>query len=159
MSNQLLFINSEDAFTSKSFEVMFAEGRLAESTNNLRVVQSGATSAPITLEVQGNIVADKFRGRSDAKLKTDVRDLSDALDTIKRLTGKSYVFKHDVDATYGFVAQDVQEVLPSLVKEDGDFLSISYFELLPFLVESIKELDSRLNQLASSVTTKKHTSI
>lgn len=147
MSNQLLFINTEDAFTSKSFEVMFAEGIFAESSNNLRVLQPDQTNASITLEVQGNIIADKFRGRSDERLKTNVRDLASGLTTIKQIVGKAYNLNHETETSYGFIAQDVQKVVPSIVKDEGNLLSISYFELLPFIVESIKELDRRLENI------------
>lgn len=150
-TNQLLFINSEDAFTSKSFEVMYAEGQLAESSSLLRVVEPDSVTGSITLEVQGNIVADKYRGRSDARIKTDIQDLNDALATVKRLTGKMYTLNNDRESTYGFIAQDVQQVLPTLVKDDGEYLSISYFELLPFIVEAIKQLDEKLTTISSRI--------
>ena len=58
---------------------------------------------------------------------------------------------HDV----GFIAQEVQEVIPELVKEvdsigenDGDkHLAVDYAKLVPVLVESIKELKKEIEEI------------
>jgi hypothetical protein len=149
MSNQVLFVTSEQEYTSKSLELMFAEGLLAESTDHLRVIKSSNAPSQITLEVNGSIIADKFRGRSDASLKSDVKEVSEALDTIKRIVGVSYKLREDSNESYGFIAQDVQRILPNIVQPVGEYLSISYLELLPFIVESIKELDAKIDKLCS----------
>jgi Chaperone of endosialidase len=56
----------------------------------------------------------------------------------------------------GFIAQEIQVVLPNLVKEsntlDGESaLSVDYFGLLPLLVESIKELQGQVDLLKKEV--------
>jgi len=49
---------------------------------------------------------------------------------------------------YGFIAQDLQEIYPELVKKDNEgFLSIDYVSLIPVLVEAVKELQSEINTL------------
>jgi|TARA_B110000261_G_scaffold161005_1_gene201650 hypothetical protein len=152
MSNQLLFVNSTQEYTSKSFELLFAEGRLAESTSHLSVVKSSPSSSQITVEINGSIIADKFRGRSDVALKSDIKQVSDALATIKRIVGVSYKLREDSNESYGFIAQEVQTILPNIVQPDGEHLSISYLELLPFIVESIKDLDAKVEKLCKLVS-------
>ena len=49
---------------------------------------------------------------------------------------------------FGFIAQELQQVYPDLVYEqDNGFLSVNYTELIPILVESIKELKAEVDEL------------
>ena len=49
---------------------------------------------------------------------------------------------------FGFVAQELQQVYPDLVYEnDNGYLSVNYTELIPILVESIKELKAEVDEL------------
>ena len=73
-------------------------------------------------------------------------------DTIVTNTGffdeKSQLFqkKH-----YGLVAQDLQEIYPDLVYEnDNGYLAINYTEIIPLLIQSIKELKEEVDKLASA---------
>jgi hypothetical protein len=52
----------------------------------------------------------------------------------------------------GFIAQDVRQVLPDVVSEDDSgMLSMSYDEIVPLLVEAIKEQQSKIEQLCSAL--------
>ncbi len=54
---------------------------------------------------------------------------------------------------FGFVAQELQQVYPDLVYEnDNGYLSVNYTELIPILVQSIKELKSELDELKSAAS-------
>ncbi len=49
---------------------------------------------------------------------------------------------------YGLIAQEVREIYPDLVYEDGDgYLSIDYISIIPLLIQSIKEQNTRIKQL------------
>ena len=49
---------------------------------------------------------------------------------------------------FGFVAQELQQVYPDLVYEnDNGYLSVNYTELIPILVQSIKELNAKVESL------------
>ena len=56
-----------------------------------------------------------------------------------------------VDRTkFGFIAQQVQEVIPEIVSispKTEDTLALDYKEIIPFLVESIKELKNEIEEL------------
>ena len=49
----------------------------------------------------------------------------------------------------GVIAQDVQKIFPELVSEimDSDYLGVNYAQLIPVLVEAIRELDENYAQL------------
>ena len=51
---------------------------------------------------------------------------------------------------FGLVAQELQQVYPDLVYEnDNGYLSVNYTELIPVLIQSIKELNAKVEQLSS----------
>ena len=65
-------------------------------------------------------------------------------DTMKELSGKS-------GYEYGLIAQEVQKECPEMViKEDDGYLSIDYIQMIPVLVECIKELKIEIDSLKSN---------
>ena len=51
---------------------------------------------------------------------------------------------------FGLVAQELREIYPDLVYEnDNGYLSINYTELIPVLIQGIKELKAKVEQLSS----------
>lgn len=105
---------------------------------------------------------------SDARLKTEISCIENALDKVDQLTGILYTQNklaesfgyNNYDVQVGLRAQDVQLVQPEAVKpapfdiaEDGssksgeNYLTVQYEKLVPLLVEAIKELRVELKQL------------
>jgi len=58
----------------------------------------------------------------------------------------------DIKEDIGFIAQDVQEVLPELVRENkkGN-LSLRYQGITPILLEAIKELKAEIEELKKQI--------
>ena len=95
-----------------------------------------------TLKVNGKMYATKFITSSDARLKTDIRALNNALDTVLSLQGKQYrLIDESVNQTdIGLIAQDVEKVLPQIVSQSEDgYKAIAYQSLTAVLIEAIKE--------------------
>lgn len=105
--------------------------------------------------------AGKCRGTSawivsDARYKTNIRTIENALDKVMQLRGVSYGFNREKypdmnfqeGRTMGFVAQELKEVLPDLVNTDANgFHSVNYDAVIPVLVEAIKEQQDQINEL------------
>ena len=82
-------------------------------------------------------------------------------DIISRLNPVTFTARQDSTQTesevdnkthYGFIAQELQEVAPELVIEDGaGYLSINYIELIPVLVQKVQELSAEVATLKSQV--------
>lgn len=52
---------------------------------------------------------------------------------------------------YGLLAQEVKELYPELVHEDGDgVMSINYIEIIPLLIQSVQDLSEKVSALSSS---------
>ena len=54
---------------------------------------------------------------------------------------------------YGLIAQEVRELYPDLVYEDGDgYLSVDYIGIIPLLISSVKDLKTEIDILKSNNT-------
>lgn len=120
----------------------------AANVERLAVTSSGA-------EVTGNITASgsitatgDITAFSDARLKTNVETLANALHVVKALRGVRYTSKLDDEDHIGVIAQEVERVLPQVVKTHGDSLkSVAYGNIVGVLIEAIKELEARVAEL------------
>tara|TARA_Y100001934_G_scaffold276182_1_gene372157 strand:+ start:310 stop:1380 length:1071 start_codon:yes stop_codon:yes gene_type:complete len=100
-----------------------------------------------TLKVNGKMYATKFITSSDARLKTDIKPLNNALDSVLSLQGKQYrLINEAVDqADIGLIAQDVEKVLPQIVSETEDgYKAIDYQSLTAVLIEAIREQQGQM---------------
>ena len=89
---------------------------------------------------------------SDKRLKKDINPITDALSKVQAMNGVNFTYINDGEAnrTTGLIAQDVQAVLPEAVFEGQDgYLALGYGNMVGLLVESIKELTSRVKELES----------
>jgi hypothetical protein len=121
---------------------------------------SGAASTDVylsrpgagALAVGGSIQASAFNVVSDEVLKESVTSLDPAraLDTVKAIEGVKHGWRgKETRRDFGFIAQQIQKVVPELVAvPDGDGpLSVDYMRLLPIAVEAIKHLAARVDVL------------
>ncbi len=113
------------------------------------------------VKVTGALTANTVTETSDERLKENIsalpKDVSDGLLDLKPISFKytkdSLYYWYDDDAEpmththYGLVAQEVKEVFPDLVYEDGNgYLSVNYIEIIPLLINTIKQQDAKLEQ-------------
>ncbi len=105
------------------------------------------------LNTNGMHISGDYTKSSDRRLKKDIRKISNALDTVRELEGVNYSWAEkrpgSEDAKqYGFIAQDVREVLPELVGESSDgFLTVNYDGVIPVLVEALKSQQEQIEEL------------
>jgi hypothetical protein len=96
---------------------------------------------------------------SDARLKQDVQDLGSVLDKVVALRPVTFrwneISGHDQSKVHvGFIAQEVQTLFPDSVNTVyGDYLGIDYASLTVPVVEAIKEMNMKVDTLASLDTT------
>ena len=107
-----------------------------------------------SLTVSGDVVA--FGSPSDKRYKENIKPVTNALDKVSKLQGVTFDWKEsesllDIKEDIGFIAQDVQEVLPELVRENEDGkLSLRDKGIVPILVEAIKELKAEIEELKNN---------
>ena len=100
---------------------------------------------------------------SDVRLKTDIKPLEgSSLEKVKQLTAKTYLWKDDLmgkgdKREIGLIAQEVAEVVPEVVSKmskDSDTLGVAYTQLVPVLVEAVKELSAKVESLEAQLMSK-----
>ena len=111
------------------------------------------TDLPITyqLEVSGSIKASGtvIQG-SDARLKENIKAIPFALDKLDDIEGVVYNKIGNDKREPGFIAQDIQKIIPEVVYEDNKgYLGVNYSGVVPYLVEAIKELKQEIKELKS----------
>ena len=88
---------------------------------------------------------------SDKKLKTNIKDIDYGLDTIMKLSPKEYDWKKDNRHDIGFIAQEVEEVIPEIVKNkewfDDKIKTLDYEKLTAVLIKAVQEQQDQINEL------------
>ena len=87
---------------------------------------------------------------SDEKLKKNIKVLNSNLESVLSLTPKEFEYKADKESKrrFGFMASEVEEVLPELVStDDKGNKGIDITEMIPLLVGAIKELKKEVELL------------
>lgn len=121
---------------------------VVDSTNDR--VGIGTASPTEKLHVSGNILASgNVTAYSDERLKSNIQTIPDALDKVSALRGVTY--EKEGVAEIGVIAQEVQKVLPEVVQEGGEYLSVAYGNIVGVLVEAIKELHEEVADLKAKV--------
>jgi hypothetical protein len=164
-------------------------GVLAESTNTGMGVQGYSTksygvwgqtgnSSSYAGYFEGNVFTTGTYNSSDENLKQNIKDFPDAMSIINQLHPKQYQYRQDGNYRlmnlpqgdhFGLIAQDVEKVLPGLVKDtkfytsksdptrsdelknapDIDFKALNYTELIPVIIKAMQEQQATIQNLQS----------
>jgi len=104
-----------------------------------------------SISVGGSATA--FNTSSDYRLKEDLKDF-DGLDKVSKIPVYDFKWKVDDSRSYGVMAHELQEVLPSAVKgeKDGEKMQgVDYSKIVPLLIKSIQELKAEVEDLKSKI--------
>jgi hypothetical protein len=120
-----------------------------------------------------------FANLSDERVKENIKTIGNATSLIMKLRGVTYTHRLDdpkyadlglkEGLTYGFIAQEVEEILPTLVVEKNFphinssrrmdteskpaevLKAVSYLEVVPILVEGMKEQQMMIEELKKEI--------
>ena len=104
-----------------------------------------------TFTATGDVVS--YGTPSDISFKENIKPIDNALDKVEKLQGVTFDWKEsdsilNIKQDIGFIAQDVQKVLPELVREnENGKLSLRHQGITPILLEAIKELKAEIEEL------------
>ena len=89
---------------------------------------------------------------SDERLKENVVRLNNSLEKVTQINGYNFNFKDNPDETMlGVIAQEIEKVLPEVVyefeKEDKTYKAVRYANIVPLLIEAIKDLKEKVDDL------------
>jgi hypothetical protein len=120
----------------------------------------GLSNPSYKLHVAGRLKTNGINETSDARLKKDINQISNALDNVLQMRGVTYNWRKDEypdkgleeGLQYGLIAQELEAIIPELVKTEDNaeaWKSIEYSHLVPVLIEAIKELHTDLEEQKS----------
>ena len=155
-------INYTGTFRQNGTAVSFGLGWAANGTNiySNSNIGIGISTPSYPLHVSGAIYATGDIGAySDARAKSELQVIDNALEKVNTLTGYTYLLKNPVtnvistERHAGLIAQDVQKVLPEVVSEDNKGnLSLCYGNMVGLLVEAVKELTTENASLKATLS-------
>ena len=102
----------------------------------------------------GTVKAHSFVTYSDESLKTNFKALDNPLAMVKKLNGLNYTWKSDGTKDIGFIAQEVEKVVPEVVYSDGGkngSYGMDYSSLTALLTEAIKQQDDEITSLKATL--------
>ena len=130
------------------------------ATDDLTFYGGTSNLIQLNLDQSGNLIArgniTAYGSPSDRRLKENIQPLTGALNKIMQLQGCTFDWKEDsreheyvgLRSDIGFIADDIKEILPSMVREGLDgYLSLRDRGFSALLVEAVKELSAKIDQL------------
>ena len=104
---------------------------------------------------QNKIRAAAFVTYSDERLKTDVTPIQGGLETVNNLKAVNFTWKKDGSKDFGFMAQELKQVVPQAVhgSEEGLF-GVDYGRLSAILVSAIQEQSAQIASLKKQLENK-----
>lgn len=101
-----------------------------------------------SLDTNGNLTANNFFSVSDERYKKNISTLTNAGDLLKQIRGVRFDWLRDGSSDIGVIAQEVYKVMPeAIVSTNNNMLTVAYTKIIPLLIETIKDLQSRVEIL------------
>lgn len=92
--------------------------------------------------------ANAWNINSDVRWKKDISSITNGLELATALQGVNYTWKGNNKKDFGFIAQEVEKVLPLAVhNDDKGYKAVDYARITSVLVEAIKELKKQNDEL------------
>ena len=115
------------------------------TTNVAGIDASGNGYFTGSITATGNVTA-----YSDIRVKDNVEQIGGALERLQAIRGVTYT-RNDLDDKErryaGVIAQEIEEVLPEAVFDNGDRKAVDYNATIGLLIEAIKELKAEVETL------------
>ena len=141
---------SQMVLTGSSFDALTLQH------GGISVVQSGITAfGPIVS--YGDITAFSS---SDIRIKENIEEIPDALLKISKIRGVTFnrTDKDDKPREVGVIAQEIQEVLPEIVRtQSSGMLGLQYDKIVALLIQGIKEQQAQIEVLKADIEELKKT--
>ena len=128
------------------------------SITNLSVSEISISSGVLTINGDIRATGDIYAlASSDRRLKENIIPILNPMDKIKKIGGYTFNWndiskkpKHIEEI--GVIAQEVQQVLPQVVREKGDgFLGVDYEKIVALLIEGVKQQQEEIDELKSEI--------
>lgn len=164
-AQQVPFLANHNSFSAPntfSDRVHFTADVPSSSGDGSVVVSGG-------VYVSGDLRCNSLLNESDQRLKRDIETIENGLDVVCALRGCNYTWNDEpvnVDSnragsrSVGVIAQEAREAGADVaVHDQGEYLAVDYTRLVPYLIEAVKSLKRRCDELSSSTRSRKRSHV
>ncbi len=137
--------------TDQSFNTLTLTGPGIGLTVDNGIDVDGFAEFAAGMSVVGVVTATDFNSTSDIRKKDNVVEIEDAVAKVQALRGVTFDWKDGSGSSGGIIAQEVEAVLPTLVKEGADHKTVIYNGLIGLLVQAVKEQQAQIDELKSKL--------
>lgn len=134
--------------------VAVGKGASAAGLNSIAIGFEALSAGSNIVQLGNNSIgyvysSGTFSTNSDRRIKKDIADIPYGLESILKLKPVKYTLKSNDQHQIGFIAQELQKVIPELVSGNegdlskGEILSVSYPNLVAALTKAIQEEDKK----------------
>jgi hypothetical protein len=129
---------------------------ISASATKFIVMDGNGSNQDLRIDADGAVTT----ATSDYRLKKNINSITESVDIIKGLRGVTYNWKTKEEGNprwtddkgktyYGLIAQEVTGSRAHSVSFEGNdgYLGVSLTEVVPVLIEAIKELEARVKEL------------
>jgi hypothetical protein len=114
------------------------------------VYDAGVGANAGDLSVANDATADSWTTRSSKRWKDNITPITNAFELVNKLNGVRFDWNNrDLKNDIGLIAEEVENVLPTLVrKEKDEIIGVDYSRITALLIEAIKELNQKIDKLS-----------
>lgn len=106
--------------------------------------RAGSFKGSINVSTSGTT----YNTTSDERLKENIETLENGTELLKAMRAVTYNWKADGNSDTGFIAQEMNEVMPQAVSEGDDgMLSMDYGRITPIIVAALQDALKRIDEL------------
>jgi hypothetical protein len=149
-------VEAISSYTTLQSELATTKSSLTTTTTDLSSLNSSLTTSSFKTGVKVSLISDR-------RLKKEIEAIKDPFDVINELKPVTYCWNekaaklscYDDDMHFGFIAQDIQAVLPTIVSEPDENGNLSIkansLELISVLVSAVQDQQKQIEELKSKV--------
>ena len=98
----------------------------------------------------GTFSATSFNSLSDENYKENIATIIDGLNIVDKINPVSFNWKDNNKKSYGVIAQEIEKIVPEIVDTtDGTIKTVSYDQIIPFLIQAVQQLKKEIEDLKS----------
>ena len=149
-----LYNNNNIKINMSSIETIITnnQNNNENSIMKFKIMNNGTLTDTVIFRNDGYILCNTLMELSDARVKKIIKRSNslDSLNKVCQIETYDFVYKNDNKQTIhkGVIAQELFQIIPSAINNElGNLYTISNKELIGYLIDSIKELKYRLDNI------------
>jgi len=148
--------NIDNKLKSKNIETHNLDVILAKSkdliSENIKCTNFDLNDGNFNKLVGDQIDAKEINIISDRRKKKNIKYNPLSSDKLDDINVVSFEYKGETENHIGFIAQEIEELYPQLIKKDEHgYLSVKYLEMIPLLIDYNKNLKKKIIDIEEKI--------